>query len=171
MRPEQVVEAALFVSTDPIPIETLRRISGLGSEEELLGIVEDLRKLYEERDSAIEIRRVGDAYIMEAKGALAIHLTELVRPVVPQQVLKTLSFIAMKQPVTQAEVVKARGDSAYAHVKELLGKGFIAAEPSGRTKLLTTTQRFADYFGLQADLVELKGELGRMLGGEKPLEP
>jgi segregation and condensation protein B len=163
MKSEQLIEAALFVSTDPISISELSRISGM-KEREVKKIVESLKKAYEERESAIEIRKIGDEhYIMQAKDIFAAPLIDLVKPDVSQEVLKTLSLIALKQPITQAEVVKARGYSAYSHVKELANKEFIQAEPKGRTKLLTTTKKFSDYFGFPYDIEGIKKELAKQL--------
>ncbi|MDI6654595.1 MAG: SMC-Scp complex subunit ScpB [Methanobacteriota archaeon] len=163
MKIEQLIEAALFLSMDPISIEELCRISG-AAKEEIRNAVELLKNSYESRESAVEIRRIGgDSYLMQVKDIFATPLLGLVKPAVSQEVLKTLSLIALKQPVTQAEVVKSRGYSTYAHVKELVNKGFIFAAPAGRTKLLTTTQKFADYFGFPPQIEKLKKAIGEQL--------
>lgn len=160
----QLIEAALFLSTDPISMERLREISGAGPGE-IRKIVGELQVAYEERSSAIEIRKIGkDLFLMQAKDIFAAPLLDLVKPAVSQEVLKTLSLIALKQPITQAEVVKSRGQSTYSHVKELVGKDFISAQPTGRTKILHTTQKFADYFGFSVNLEELKKEIARQVG-------
>lgn len=160
---KQLIEAALFLSTDPVSIDELHRITG-APREAIDEALSALIKEYESKDGALEIRRIGDkAYIMQAKDVFSASLLNLVKPVVSEEVLKTLSLIALRQPVTQAEIVKARGYRSYAHVKELLLKGFIHAEPKGRTKLLTTTRKFADYFSLPPEVLELKKELARQL--------
>jgi segregation and condensation protein B len=61
---------------------------------------------------------------------------------------ETLAVIAYKQPIKQSDLVVIRGNKSYEHVRELEKRGLISAERSGRTKLLTTTRAFADYFGL-----------------------
>ncbi|MEE9594475.1 MAG: SMC-Scp complex subunit ScpB [Candidatus Hydrothermarchaeales archaeon] len=163
---EKLIEAALFISTEPMAIGELSRISGL-KETGAKKAVKRLMRSYEEMGSALVIKRIGeDQYFMQAKDSFAAPLTDLVKPAVGQEVLKTLSIIALRQPVTQSEVVKARGHSTYQHVKELLGKEFILAEPKGRTKELCTTKKFADYFGLSHDLVELKKRVGEMMRSE-----
>ena len=164
LEPRQIIEAALFVSTDPISIKKLEEISG-ARRGEIKRMIEELKERYEERDSAIEIRKIaGDLFIMQAREVFATPLLELVKPTVSQEVLKTLSLIALKQPIMQAEVVKSRGPITYTHVKELLGKEFITAHPTGRTKILHTTQKFADYFGFSPNLEELKREIAEQLG-------
>jgi hypothetical protein len=46
--------------------------------------------------------------------------------------------------------VEIRGNKSYDHVKELEERGLINAEKFSRTKLLTTTRSFADYFGISS---------------------
>lgn len=163
MKIEQLIEAALFLSTEAISTEELCRISG-AAKEEIRNAIELLKNSYESRESAVEIRCIGgDSYLMQVKDILAVPLLSLVKPVVSQEVLKTLSLIALKQPVTQAEVVRSRGYSTYAHVKELANKGFILAAPAGRTKMLTTAQKFADYFGFPPQIEKLKKAIAEQL--------
>jgi segregation and condensation protein B len=162
--PRQLVEAALFVSTDPISMKKLEEISGAGAVE-IKRMIKDLQESYEASGSAIEIRKIGrDLFLMQAREIFATPLLELVKPTVSQEVLKTLSLIALKQPIMQSEVVKSRGPITYTHVKELLGKDFITAHPTGRTKILHTTQKFADYFGFSPNIEELKKQIAEQVG-------
>jgi len=62
--------------------------------------------------------------------------------------IRTLAIIAYKQPIRQCDLVVIRGNKSYDHVKELEKRGMINAAKQGRTKVLTTTRAFADYFGL-----------------------
>lgn len=163
MNQAKLVEASLFISSEPLSLERLSEISGL-SREEVRVAVEELRRSYASIDSAIEVKGVGgDSYLMRVKDSLYAGVAELVQPDLPHEALKTLSYIALKQPVLQAEVVKARGEKVYAHVKLLAEKEFVNAQPQGRTKLLTTTEKFSSYFGLSRDIVELKKEIGSLL--------
>ncbi len=164
MDEEQLVEAALFVSAEPISLGELSLIAGL-EKARVKRIVESLRRGYEDRGGALEIKGIGkDQYYMQAKEALAAPLADLIKPAVSHEVLKTLSWIALKQPTTQADVIKARGYSAYSHIKELLNKEFLSAEPTGRTKLLSTTQKFADYFALPSEIAKVKSRMAEGLG-------
>jgi segregation and condensation protein B len=162
--PRQLIEAALFVSTDPISMKKLKEISGTGGQE-IKRMVDELSEAYKAAESAIEIRRIGkDRFIMQAKEVFAAPILDLVKPTVSQEVLKTLSLIALKQPITQAEVVKSRGPITYTHVKELVNKEFVSAVPTGRTKILHTTRKFADYFGFPPEIEELKKEIAMQVG-------
>jgi chromosome segregation and condensation protein ScpB len=57
-----------------------------------------------------------------------------------------------------------RGQHAYGHVKLLKDMGLVAAERSGRSMTLRTTDYFADYFGLTQDTATMKRELKRIFG-------
>ncbi len=163
MKTKQLIEAALFVSTNPLSLEELSKITG-EDKEKIEKLVKELMNEYKARESAIEIRKIGDnQYFMQAKDAYAVSLMDLVKPAISQPILKTLSLIALKQPITQAEVVKARGASAYSHVKELLNKEFISAQRKGRTKVLRTTKKFSDYFGFSYDIEKIKKEIAGRL--------
>ncbi|WP_297516318.1 SMC-Scp complex subunit ScpB, partial [Thermococcus sp.] len=61
--------------------------------------------------------------------------------------LKTLALIAYLQPIEQSKIIKLRGSQAYEHIKKLIEMGLIYAEPYERTKLLGTTQKFAELYG------------------------
>jgi segregation and condensation protein B len=85
--------------------------------------------------------------------------------------LQTLVYIALKQPILQSDLVAQRGTHIYDHVKELEEKKFVDAVAEGRSKMLTTTQLFSDYFGLDSDKVKLKAQLKfqlkRILSGDQ----
>jgi segregation and condensation protein B len=78
--------------------------------------------------------------------------------------LKTLSYIAYRQPISQKRVIEVRGQHAYGHVKLLKDMGLVAAERAGRSMTLRTTEYFADYFGLIQDTSAMKRELKRIFG-------
>ena len=61
---------------------------------------------------------------------------------------KTLAIIAYKQPVTQSEVIKIRGNKAYDHIKSLREQSLISADRKGRTRLLKVTSNFYEYFDI-----------------------
>jgi segregation and condensation protein B len=103
-----------------------------------------------QRGSAIEIREIDGRFVMQVKPEYA----EKVRSVAPKElrspVLRTLAMIAYHQPLTVAELVHRRGAATYDHVRELVENGLISATPQGRTRLLETTPRFAEYFNLDS---------------------
>ena len=63
--------------------------------------------------------------------------------------IKTLALVAYSQPVSQSEIVKTRGNRGYHYIKRLLELGFIQSRKQGRTKILTLTQKFYEYFQIK----------------------
>ncbi|HDI72783.1 MAG TPA: SMC-Scp complex subunit ScpB, partial [Candidatus Altiarchaeales archaeon] len=60
-------------------------------------------------------------------------------------------------PIKQSKVVKERGNRAYRYIRKLIEQELIEGKKSGRTRILTTTSKFRDYFQIQ-DLRELVKE-------------
>ena len=83
-------------------------------------------------------------------------------------VLRTLSVIALKEPIRQSALKDMRGSNAYEHVQELLEKGLISRtkDKNGRSFNLKTTPKFAEYFKLKGDTKAL----AKMLDLEKRIE-
>jgi hypothetical protein len=77
----------------------------------------------------------------------------------PLSLLRTLSAIAIKQPVAQSQIIKIRGVGAYDHIKELIERELIIKREDGRSPLLTTTKKFQEYFRLSHDAKSLRDEL------------
>jgi len=69
---------------------------------------------------------------------------------IPRPVLRTLAVIAYNQPITQADLVRVRGNKAYGHVQELIERRLIRAEEHERTLLLHVTGEFLRHFGLSS---------------------
>jgi segregation and condensation protein B len=86
------------------------------------------------------------------------------RPLLSSGPLKTLSYIAYRQPITSKRVIEVRGQHAYGHVKVLKEMGLVATERNGRSIVLKTTDYFADYFGLTQDTASMKRDLKRIFG-------
>ena len=121
---------------------------------------------YAARNTALEILALKDErYVLQVKAEFTPLIKKLVnRPLLSSGPLKTLSYIAYRQPVSQKRVIDVRGQHAYAHVKLLKDMGLIAAERSGRSMALKTTDYFSDYFGLTQDTTSMKKDLKRIFG-------
>lgn len=144
-----LVEAALFVSGRPLSVKELSKALGIKSLDYLEKLIELIAAEYAERKSAIEIVKVlGDKYVMQVKQEYSQRVIHLMpRPDLRTGELKTLALIAYLQPIEQSKIVKLRGSQAYEHIKKLIEMGLIYAEPYERTKLLGTTQKFAELYG------------------------
>ncbi len=101
---------------------------------------------------------------MQLKGEFARSVRRLAsRPLLTPGPLRTLSFIALRQPVPQSHVVRVRGKLAYGHVKQLRDMDLITDDRVGRTRILKTTSTFADYFNLPHDTAAMKREIKNVL--------
>ena len=146
----EIIEAALFAAGGAVDITRLSILIGR-SEDETSLIADALADEYRERKSGIEIIRSRDTrYLMQVMPEYAEYVRSLAPKELPAPVLRTLSVIAYHQPVTQSDIVRIRGNSAYSHVHDLIDVELIRSVPKGHTKLLTTTHRFAEYFGLDS---------------------
>ena len=87
---------------------------------------------------------------MQVRFGLAGRVLSFAPKEIEAPLIRTLAIIAYKQPIKQSVLVEIRGNKSYDHVKELEERGLINAEKFSRTKLLTTTRGFADYFGISS---------------------
>ena len=164
-----LMEAALYAAGRPLDIDTLSSLINEKSKETVKSLAEILIARYKEVNGGLELLRLHDGrYVMQLRPDLVQGVMKLVtRKLLTRGPLKTLSFIAIKQPVTQAYVVKVRGNLAYTHIKVLREKGLISEEKLGRTKILKTTPVFADYFSLSSDSRTMKQQLQKMFEQQK----
>ena len=159
-----LVEAALYVAGHPLDMNELCSVLKTRSKARTRKVVEKLIQDYLNRNTALEILQLKDErFVMQLKSDFTPHVKKFVnRPLLSVGPLKTLSYIAYRQPVVQKRVVDVRGHHAYGHIKELKDMGLIASERNGRSMVLRTTEYFADYFGLSQDTASMKRELKRV---------
>jgi len=156
-----LIEAALYVAGRPLDIKTLCSVTGVRSKRRVRRLARELAREYAERNTALEILELEDGrFVLQLKGEYSQRVRRLaVRPLLTPGPLKTLSYIAYKQPVSQKEVVDVRGTQAYRHIKQLREMGLVEGERSGNTWILRTTEYFADYFGLSHNIAKMKRQL------------
>jgi len=164
-----MIEAALYVTGRPIDVKTLGTVTNLRSEDKIRELARQLKDKYTKEGGALEVLELSDGrFVMQLKPRFAPHVKRLAtRQLLTPGPMKTLSFIAYKQPVTQSHLAKVRGNLAYSHVRQLQEVGLVAEEKLGRTKILRTTPNFADYFNLSQDMQTMKHQLERIFEGIK----
>ena len=162
----RLLEAALYVAGRPLNLNELCSVLSTRSKRKTKRYTESLIKEYAARNTALEILELkDDRYVMQLKADFTPLVKKLVnRPLLSSGPLKTLSYIAYRQPISQKRVIQVRGQHAYGHVKLLKEMGLVEAERSGRTMALKTTDYFADYFALTHDTATMKRELKRVFG-------
>ena len=161
-----LLEAALYVAGRPLDLNELCQVVGSRSKKRTQIYIETLMKEYLARNTALEILSLkNERYVLQVKEQFTHLIKKLVnRPLLSSGPLKTLSYIAYRQPISQKRVIDVRGQHAYGHVKMLKDMGLIMSERSGRSLALKTTDYFADYFGLTTDILMMKKDLKKTFG-------
>jgi segregation and condensation protein B len=141
------VEAILFSAGDRVSIDELSKLT----KEDDLQLIKDtlkaLKEKYEQMQSPMVLHEEGNFWKMNVKEEHATTVRKLVKKMeLPKTLLETLAVIAWKAPVKQSIVIAVRTNKAYDHLDELESKGYITRKKSGRTKLITLTEKFYDYF-------------------------
>jgi len=146
------IEAVLFTTAQALSI---KEIADILNEEDADKVEEAMLELimdYSSREGALEIDDE-NGYILQVKEE-HMDIVEKLCPVeLKPAVLRTLSVIALKEPIRQTDLKELRGSTAYEHVQELLDKGLISRtkDKNGRSYNLKTTPKFAEYFKLKGD--------------------
>jgi len=171
-----LLEAALYVAGRPLDLNELCSVLKTRSKNKTKKLAKMLMKEYVSRNMALEILELKDErYVLQLKAEFTPYVKKLVtRPLLSTGPLKTLSYIAYRQPISQKRVVEVRGHHVYGHIRLLKEMGLVAAERSGRSTVLRTTEYFADYFGLSHDVATMKKELKHVFedfSKQETLEP
>ena len=160
------IEAVLFTTAKALTAKEIAEILETDTEtveEALLDLIMD----YSAREGALEIDDE-NGYILQVKEE-HMDIVEKLCPVeLKPSVLRTLSVIAIKEPIRQTELKEMRGSNAYEHVQELLDKGLISRtkDKNGRSYNLKTTPKFAEYFKLKGDTKALAKMLEKRIPDE-----
>ena len=160
-RQQGLLEAALYVAGRPLDLKTLAGIVGTRSKKKVRKLAKSLVEKYANRDTALDVLEVeGERFVMQLKTDYIGKVRKLsTRPLLSSGPLKTLSYIAFRQPVFQTQVVDVRGHHSYGHLKQLEEMELITREGTGRRRIIRTTGFFADFFGLSHDLRAMKRQL------------
>jgi len=132
-----------------------------------------LAEEYGNRGGALEVIELDDGrFAMQLKPAHVPRVRRLaMRPLLTRGALRTLAYIAYRQPVPQSRVAIAMGDQSYDHIRELERMGLISGEKLGKTQILRTTNIYSDYFNLSRDIRVMKRQLRAMFEATgKPIE-
>ncbi|MBN2155006.1 MAG: SMC-Scp complex subunit ScpB [Candidatus Lokiarchaeota archaeon] len=153
------IEAALLAAQRPISIEEISIKLDL-SKTEIEKLIQELAEDYMDRTTAIEIVQIGEGYAMQIKPEYTEKIVKFASGgLIPKAVMRTLTIIAVKQPLLKSLLVKMRGSTAYEHCKFLIDRGYVTSYNKGRSSVLETTDQFADTFGLSRDTETLKKQL------------
>ena len=143
------IEAALFMSNQPISLEKLSKILKR-SPEKIKAVIEEFKQEFQKEEHGIHVIETSTGYQIRVKPELVSSVSNLT-PYrdLGRGLLRVLALVAYKQPITQSEIVKVLGNRTYEYVKRLEERGLIKTVKHSRTKALIATKEFANYFGLE----------------------
>ncbi|MDD5259892.1 MAG: SMC-Scp complex subunit ScpB [bacterium] len=165
---KSVVEALLFITSDPLELDKIQEIVGIeysGQKLDKKQIREALAELtadYQNRNTALQLVEIANGWQLCTKKEYAVWLEKLAKNKdvykLSNSALETLSIIAYKQPLTRAEVEHIRGVDSGGVIHNLLEKRLVRItgrkEVLGHPLLYGTSDEFLQYFGL-ASLADL----------------
>lgn len=144
-----LIEAALFSAGQPIALDEISLSTGIDPPLAKL-YLKKLMQSYSRRETSLEIIKAGKKYSLRVKENYVDRVRALAAPEVPEKLLKTAALIAYHQPLKQSDLVDMYGSKIYDHVKELTALGLVRSRKDGSTKVLTTTHRFSETFGISS---------------------
>jgi segregation and condensation protein B len=155
---QELVEAILFVSREPLSARKLATLAELDDPTEARTIARRLNELYDTEQYAFRIEEVagGMQILTRPQFAPWLRRLELVpsETVLSASMLETLAIIAYRQPVPRVEIEAIRGVGSDEALRQLMQRDLIRiegrSEDLGRAYLYGTTKRFLQLFGLQS---------------------
>jgi len=148
------VEAILFLTTEPISSKQIAERIGTDTNT-VRSALSQLLSEYETRESALMIDST-KGYIMRVRDEYNDLSDEILNFELKTACLRTLSTVALKEPIYQKDLVELRGANVYEHLKELEKLNLIKRKKDGNSNLITTTSTFAEYFKLSNNGLELQ---------------
>lgn len=147
------IEVALYASGRPLSLDEISKVARIVSKRRLVELMRDLMNRINSTFVAIELKEAeGPMYSLQLKPNFnSVAKKFATKPLLSTAALRTLSYVVYLQPVGAHELVQRRGSQAYTHLKELSDIGFLRFERRGRSRVFSTTDAFADYFGLSHD--------------------
>jgi segregation and condensation protein B len=169
---KHIVEAILFSAERPLATSDLRRLFAEAMNEEggssvtdgfrnvreaqLAAVLEELKIEYDTQQRSFQLVEIAGGWRLVSRSEYAPWLKLLLDEARPHRLsapaLETLAIIALRQPISRADVAAIRGVEVDGVVKTLLERDLITitgrSEEPGRPMLYGTTQKFLEHFGL-----------------------
>ena len=152
-----IIEAILFLETDPIELDKLARYSKM-SRDLVDKALMKLKEEYSKKEHGIEPVEIGGGIQFVPKQELWEQLKEKYgrrnENRMSKAALETLSIIAYSQPITRPEVDNIRGVSSTNMIKQLQDRGFVKPvgkkDVPGKPLQYGTTKDFLKTFRLNS---------------------
>ena len=121
------LESALYSAGRPLTIEELIKAAGTESRQKTLAVLESIIKKMKNTFKAIEIVTLPDgSYVFQLKPEYSASVRKYAsKPFLSRAALKTLSYIALEQPIRSKQLLEVRGSGIYGQLKELRQLNFV----------------------------------------------
>ena len=155
------LESALYSAGRPLTLEELIKASGTESRQKTTSTLDSIIKKMKNVFKAIEVVILPDgSYVFQLKPEYSSSIRKYAsKPLLSRATQKTLSYIALEQPISSKQLLEVRGSGVYAQLKELRQLNFIEHQAIGRLRIYSTTEKFQKYFGIEGDVTALKQKL------------
>ncbi|QDX80781.1 SMC-Scp complex subunit ScpB [Denitratisoma sp. DHT3] len=154
---KRVLEAALLVAMEPVPLADLKRLFDQEFDDDTWRtLLDDLRRDWAER--GVELVQLATGWRFQTRPEYQFYLDRLKNekpPKYSRAVMETLAIIAYRQPVTRGDIEDIRGVAVSPNVLKVLeGRGWVDTvghrDAPGRPALHATTRKFLDDLGLRS---------------------
>ncbi len=153
----RLLEAALFSSARPVPVEELATLDPEASPAAVRAALDELRETYAVNGHGIELQELGEGFQILTRPEYTEAIERAHLAVRPHRLsaasLETLAIIAYRQPIGRAEIEEIRGVNVGSVLKALHERGLIdvvgRGEGLGRPLLYGTTPLFLEHFALR----------------------
>lgn len=151
-----VLEALLFVSSEPISLDRLQRVLKGVERSRIKALLLQLEEELMLSNRGFHLVQIAGGYQFVTRSDLAHWIKEMDRVRATSRLsrpgLESLAIIAYKQPITRGEVEMIRGVDTSGVLKTLLERKLVKIvgrkEAPGRPMLYGTTRTFLKYLGL-----------------------
>ncbi|MBM3859927.1 MAG: SMC-Scp complex subunit ScpB [Verrucomicrobia bacterium] len=170
---KRIIEAMLFAAERPLTTREMRAIFAEATDEEqpgataafrnvreaqIVAALEELKIDLQTQPRAFQLVEIAGGWRLISHAEYAPWLKKLLDEARPHRLsqpsLETLSIIALRQPISRADIAAIRGVEVDGVIKTLLERDLITIvgrneKAIGRPLLYGTTQRFLEHFGLR----------------------
>src|SRR6266478_7710442 len=169
---KKIVEALMFSAERPLSPKEIRAIFAEATDEEHAGTTEpfrncretqivaaldELKAEYDLQQRSFQLVEIAGGWRLVSRSEYAPWLKKLLDEARPHRLsppsLETLSIIALRQPLSRADIAAIRGVEVDGVIKTLLERDLITitgrSDVPGKPLLYGTTQKFLEHFGLK----------------------
>ena len=169
---KKIIEALVFSAERPLSPKEIRAIFAEATDEDHPGVTEPFRNVreaqivaaldelkaeYDREPHSFQLAEIAGGWRFVTRPEYAPWLKKLMDEARPHRLsppsLETLSIIALRQPISRADIAAIRGVEVDGVIKTLLERDLITivgkSDAPGRPMLYGTTQKFLEHFGLR----------------------